>query len=370
MKKLQMKISVLLFLWMLGCTAVFAQRPQEPKPPFDYVTEDVQFENTIDTVTLAGTFSKPKGIGKFPVVILVTGSGPQNRDEALMGHKPFLVLADHLTRNGIAVLRYDDRGTGESTGKYAGTAVSDFARDAKTAFEYLLQRDDVDVKKIGLLGHSEGGQIGQIVAAEQPGLAFLVSLAGPGISGVELMTQQTIALNKSMGLQDSVAQKNGAAQRSIMQVIADETNADMLRVKLMQVLKAAYAAMDESVKKVVTEETFVSRGLGSVMSAEFLSIVRHDPQQFYPKIKIPVLALNGARDVQVVSEPNLKGWEEGLKQAGNNKITTRSFEGLNHLFQLCKACTVPEYGQLTETISPEVLDVITAWIQQQSGIRK
>lgn len=365
-----MKKLLILVSWLLVGTVTAAQRPQEPKPPFDYETEDVAFVNTIDTVTLAGTFTRPNGKGKFPAVILVTGSGPQNRNEELMGHKPFLVLADHLTRNGIAVLRYDDRGTGESTGQYSEASVSDLARDAKTAFEYLLQRKDVDYGKIGLLGHSEGGQIGQIVAAEQPRLAFLVSLAGPGVNGVEVMIAQTEAVNRSMGLPDKLVEHNVDLQRGLMQLIAEETNDDMLRVKLLQRLKDVYAALDSNSKKMLKEETFVNGGMKQVMSREFLSIVRHDPRQFYPKIKCPVLAINGSRDIQVISGINLKGWENGLKQAGNNKITTRSFEGLNHLFQQCKACTVPEYGQLTETISPEVLDVITEWIQQQTGIRK
>ncbi|GEP96752.1 alpha/beta hydrolase family protein [Chitinophaga cymbidii] len=355
---------------MTVCSGVSAQRPQEPKPPFPYATEEVEFENTIDTLTLAGTFSKPQGNGKFPAVILVTGSGPQNRNEEIMGHKPFLVLADQLTRNGIAVLRYDDRGVGNSTGTYSGASISDFARDAKTAFEYLLLRPDVDAKRIGLIGHSEGGQIGQIVAAEQPGLAFLVALAGPGVNGVDVMIAQTEAVNRSMGLPEKMVTHNVGIQRSLMELIAEETNDDMLRVKLLQRLQGVYAALDSNTKKMVKAETFVNSGVQKVMSKEFLSIIRHDPQHFYPKIKCPVLALNGTRDIQVIYDINLKGWENGLKQAGNNNITTRSFEGLNHLFQHCKACTVPEYGQLTETISPETLDVITAWVQQQSGITK
>lgn len=355
---------------MLAGVTAAAQRPQEPKPKFNYVIENVRFENSIDTVTLAGTFSKPKGKGKFPAVILVTGSGPQNRDEELMGHKPFLVLADHLTSNGFAVLRYDDRGTGESSGKYSTASISDFARDAKAAFEYLLQRPDVDAKKIGLLGHSEGGQIGQIVAAEQPRIAFLVSLAGPGVNGVAVMVAQTEAVNRSMGLPDNIVKSNTDLQRGLMQLIAEEPDNETLRPRFREKLQNVYHALDSNTRKILKEETFVEGGLKQAMSTEFLSIIRHDPQQFYPKIKCPVLALNGSRDIQVLPELNLKGWENGLKQAGNHRITTRSFEGLNHLFQHCKACTVPEYGQITETISPEVLDVITSWVQQQTGARK
>lgn len=364
------RISSIFFPLMLVCLMAAAQRPQEPEPPFNYVTENVQFENRADTVTLSGTFSKPKGNGKFPAVILVTGSGAQNRDEELMGHKPFLVLADHLTRNGIAVLRYDDRGTGESSGKYSSASISDFSRDAKTAFEYLLQRPDVDHKKIGILGHSEGGQIGQIVAAEQPRVAFLVSLAGPGVNGVAVMVAQTEAVNRSMGLPDHLVKYNTDLQRGLMQLIAGEPDNEALRPKLREKLQSVYHALDSNTKKMLKEETFVEGGMKQAMSTEFLSIVRHDPQQFYPKIKCPVLALNGSRDIQVLPELNLKGWEDGLKQAGNNRITTRSFEGLNHLFQHCKACTVAEYRQITETVSPEVLDVVTTWVQQQTGMGK
>lgn len=362
------KLSVLFFVMLMSVSAAFAQtpHPQEPKPPFDYVSEEVEFENTIDTVTLAGTFTKPKGEGKFPAVILVSGSGAQNRNEELMGHKPFLLLADYLTRKGIAVLRYDDRGTAESTGTYAGTSVDDFARDAKTALEFLKLRKDVDVQKIGIIGHSEGGQIAQIVAAEMSGVSFIVSMAGPGVNGVEILVSQTEAINRSMNLPDSTVKKNTDLQRRLITMIAEETNPDMLRAKMTVEFKKMYAEMDANAKQMMTEEQMVNTGLKQVMSVELQSIIRHDPKLYYPKIKCPVLAINGSKDIQVLSGINLKGWKDGLGQ----QVLTREFEGLNHLFQHCTACTVPEYGTISETISPEVLDVIAVWIQQHTGLRK
>ncbi len=348
-----------------GSIRAQVQHPQEPKPPFDYVSEDVKFVNGIDNVTLAGTFTRPKGSGKYPTVILISGSGPQNRNSELMGQKPFLVIADHLTKNGIAVLRYDDRGTAESTGNMAKADVSDFARDVRAAFSYLKKRNDVDPKKIGIMGHSEGGMIGQIVAAEEPTLAFFVSLAGPGVDGATVIMSQAEALNRQMGVNDSVLTINLGLQRKLMNALVEEHNPDMLKARLGKLLQETYESKPE-LKLAVKENIFIEKTRDALMSPEYVSLIRHDPKKYFPRIKCPVLAINGNKDVQVISSINLKGWKEGLK----NNVTISEKDGLNHLFQHCKTCTVPEYGQLSETISPAVLDEITAWIKQKTGPRK
>lgn len=335
------------------------KRPQEPRPPYSYRMEDIKFRNEQAGITLAGTLTLPKEGNKFPAVVLLTGSGPQNRDEEIMGHKPFLVIADHLTRNGIAVLRFDDRGTGQSEGNFQTATGADFAADAEAALKYLQSRKEVDPQKIGLLGHSEGGTVAFTVAAKKNGPAFIISLAGTGIKGDSLMLKQAEAISKSQGRSSDAWEKDKPELKRIYTLLAqDKSPAEIEKEFREEVEKAVPTAMknNEAVKKQMENQ------LKTMTSPWYLYFMRHDPAADLRKIKCPVLAMNGDKDIQVDAVMNLNAIKGHIESNGNRRVTIKVYPGLNHLFQHCQACTIAEYGQLEETISPEVLKDITDWI--------
>lgn len=333
-----------------------ARRPQEPKPPFPYSSEDVTYTN--GGVTLAGTLTLPPGEGPFPAALLLTGSGAQNRDEELFGHKPFAVLADHLTRAGIAVLRVDDRGVGGSTAGTANPAVEDLAGDALAGVNFLKGRPRIDPRRIGLLGHSEGGIVAPAAASRSEDVRFVILLAGTGVSGYDMLLRQIEHLNRTAGLPQNVIDKNVAIQRRVMDLVREEKDEAALRSKVLQVFTAELAGAPAS---------FIDSKVQEVLHPGFRALVRYDPRPALRKVKVPVLALNGTLDLQVDAEQNLPEIEKALKEAGNPDVTVRRFPGLNHLFQTAKTGTVAEYGQIEETISPEVLDVIARWILERFG---
>lgn len=335
------------------------KRPQQPQPPYPYRTEDIKFQNEQAGITLAGTLTLPKEGNKFPAVILLSGSGPQNRDEEIMGHKPFLVIADYLTRNGIAVLRFDDRGTGQSEGNFHTATGADFAADAEAALIYLQSRKEVDPQKTGLLGHSEGGTIAFTVAAKKNAPAFVVSLAGTGIKGDSLMLKQAEAISKSQGRPADAWEKDKPELKRIYTLLAqDKSTAEIEKEFREEVQKAVPASMknNEAVKKQMENQ------FKTMTSPWYLYFMRHDPAADLRKIKCPVLALNGDKDIQVDAVMNLNAIGRNIESNGNRQVTVKVYPGLNHLFQHCRACTIAEYGQLEETISPEVLKDITDWI--------
>jgi len=292
-------------------------RLQDPKPPFPYRSEDVKFENKAAGITLAGTLTLPQEGKKFPVAVLVTGSGPQNRNEELLGHKPFFVLSDYLTRNGIAVLRFDDRGVGESIGKFETATLDDFASDASAAVNYLKTRKEINPKKIGVIGHSEGGTIAFMLASNKNnGLAYIVSMAGMAIPGDSLLRMQRYLLSKAMGISDENIAKNE---------------------KMVE---------DITAKQMATPE--------------IKSIINCNPAAALTKIKCPVLALNGEKDLQVPADINL----DRIKALVKDKVTAKKYPNLNHLFQHCATGLPTEYGNIEETMSPEVLNDIATWIKR------
>lgn len=355
---------LLLLALAAGISARGQQRPQEPQPPYPYFTEEVTFPNAKDGFQLAGTFSRPQQGGKHPAVILISGSGAQDRNSNVMGHKTFLVLADHLTRNGIAVLRYDDRGTAKSGGVMKGSDIAGFTRDAESALAYLRTRPDVDAKRTGIVGHSQGGAIGLVVAAQDPALAFFVSMAGPGVDGAELIMSQTEALLRSFNAGDSLVRQQLAYQRAMMDAIVQEKDTAALAARIRRNARIQYSE-NPQVQKATAEHTFVQQVSSQYLTPEYLSIVRFDPKPYFGKVKCPVLALNGDKDLQVVSRVHLAGWKNGIKNAD-----IRELPGLNHLFQRCNTCQVHEYARLTETISPAALDAMSSWIRQQAGLSK
>ncbi|HMV08464.1 MAG TPA: alpha/beta hydrolase [Cyclobacteriaceae bacterium] len=328
-------------------------RPQEPVKPYPYYEEDVTFENKTASITLAGTLTLPKKDGVFPVVILISGSGAQNRNEELMGHKPFLVLSDYLTRNGIAVLRFDDRGVGKSTGNFQTATSADFATDVTAAVEYLKTRTEINKKKIGLIGHSEGGVIAPMVAANSKDIAFIVLMAGTGVPGDQLFLAQEKLVGRASGLDSVALSINERLSRQAYEIVKKTTNDEALKAELTALLKRNNVSDDE-----------ISRSLGRTLNPWTLYFIRHDPAPALTKVKCPVLALNGSNDLQVPKE-NLMAIKNALTKGGNKNVTTKELAGLNHLFQESKTGSPTEYGTIEQTISPAALTEIVSWLKLQ-----
>jgi pimeloyl-ACP methyl ester carboxylesterase len=338
------------------------ERPQHPKEPFPYKTEDVTFENeNAEKVTLAGTLTLPDGQGPFPAVVLVTGSGPQDRDESLMGHKPFLVIADHLTRNGIAVLRFDDRGFGKSTGSFLTATTADFAADTEAGIKYLAGRDEIDENRIGVIGHSEGGVVAGMLAANGNQLAHVVMLAGTGIPGKEVVRSQTKKMYELRGGDGNEAALIG----KVVDAVAEDATVD----DVMAIADAHFAEMnggdsdgDEEQRK--GRAQLLKAAVGQFATPGLRFFIKHDPTPDLRNAKIPVFALNGAKDRQVLADLNLTAVEEALAQSGTEGHRCERLEGLNHLFQTAETGLPEEYATITETMSPKVLEMLTEWVNE------
>lgn len=332
-----------------------AGRPQDPKPPLPYKAIDVTFPSKAQGVTMAGTLTLPAGAGPFPAVILITGSGPQDRDEALMGHRPFLVLADYLTRHGIAVLRYDDRGVGKSTGNFASSTGTDFSYDAEGALDYLKTRAEIDHARIGMAGHSEGGILAPMVAARRADVAFVVMLAGTGVPGKEVMKAQAAKMLEVSGAPPEAAKKNTEIQDRMFAALASEKDPAALKEKIREAL-AGVPNAEAQLQRVTSPWT-----------REFAF---YDPATALERVKCPVLAVNGEKDLQVLPDQNLPPIEAALKKGGNKDYRIVRLPDLNHLFQHAKTGLVAEYGQIDETMAPVLLETVTNWIRQHTGLEK
>ncbi|PZR19229.1 MAG: alpha/beta hydrolase [Flavobacterium psychrophilum] len=345
---------------------VKAKRPQEPKAPFPYYMEDVTFKNEKAGITLGGTLTLPKKDGVYPVVILISGSGAQDRNSELMEHKPFLLWADHLTRNGIGVLRYDDRGVGKSGGNPVNDTSADFATDTQAALDYLKTRKEVNKKKIGLIGHSEGGLIAQLVAEKNPDIAYIVSLAGPGIKVSELMILQNYLAGKSDGIPENELTAMGVTLRKAYNVIITENDEKIRKATVNDILTKEFGAFFAS-KGVPKDEIgrVIAGQTEQLTSPWFVYFLRYDPAPVIEKLKCPILALNGSKDIQVAADANLDGIKRAAEKSGNKKVVTKKLMNLNHLFQECTTGSIQEYGEIEQTIAPVALDEVTNWITKQ-----
>ncbi|MDC6387938.1 alpha/beta hydrolase [Maribacter sp. PR1] len=337
-------------------------RPQEPVKPYPYYTEEVTFTNKKANVELAGTLSLPQQEGVFPTVVLISGSGPQNRDEELFGHRPFLVLADYLTKNGIAVLRYDDRGTALSTGNFNSATSRDFAEDVTAAVSFLKTRKEIDKNNIGLIGHSEGGIIAPMVASSSQDITFIVLMAGVGIPGDELLLLQQRAIGKVSGFSDDMLMDIEMANRTVFSMIKESTDLTQLSSDLTQYLKEH---PDKSKPAGVEADTYAQLKVDQLLSPWWLNFIRYDPAIALEEVQCPVLAINGEKDLQVLPKQNLVAIKAALERGGNQKLTIKELPGLNHLFQESSTGSPAEYGQLSQTLAPEALDTILTWIQKQ-----
>jgi uncharacterized protein len=335
------------------------RRPQEPKRPYPYDPIEVTVENKAAGVMLAGTLTRPQGAGPFPAVVMITGSGGQDRDESLMGHKPFWVIADALTRRGIAVLRVDDRGVGKSTGNANAGTTADFATDTAACVSFLKTRSEIDAKRIGLIGHSEGGVIAAMVASSSKDVAFAVLLAGSALPGEDIVLMQSSLISRAAGKADDHIAKNRADMAKAFAVVKAEKD----DAAATQKLRALWEAMPESERKQPgnTEADF-KRQVHMLLSPWFRYFLTLDPRTYLQKVKVPVLALNGALDLQVPPKENLAAIAAALKSAKNSDVTTRELPGLNHLFQTAKTGAPSEYVAIEETFAPAALQIIGDWI--------
>ena len=335
-------------------------RPQEPKPPYPYTSEDVTFPNDKFNIKLAGTLTMPGGPGPFKAVIMITGSGAQNRNEELMGHKPFLVIADYLSRHGIAVLRYDDRGVGGSQGKYSEATSADLATDAEAAFNFLKNNTKINSAEIGFAGHSEGGLIAPIVAASNPSVGFIVSLAGPGVSGEEIILRQTADISRISGVKESDIKESIETNKKVYAILKKEKDNSKAELKIIDLFRKT-----QEKKKMSKEDTDkavdqLKMTFGAGQYTWFRYFIMTNPSNFWKKVKCPVLALNGEKDLQVAADENLSAIEKALK--GNKSAKTVLLPGLNHLFQHCKTGLPAEYSTIEETFSSDALKIISDWI--------
>jgi hypothetical protein len=340
------------------------KRPQVPQKPYPYNEEEVKFEDKEAGIELAGTLTTPKEGGPFPAVVLVTGSGPQDRNETLLGHEPFLIISDYLTRHGIAVLRYDDRGVGKSGGDFSTATTLDFVNDALAGIKFLESRNDIQKNETGIIGHSEGGLIAPLAAVKSSDVNFIVMMAGPGVNGKEILLAQSKLIEKSMGMSDEKIDESLKLSENIYDVVENEKDSSAAAQKIISLYQNYYANLDSTDKAEFGNDPDVvfQKQAETVLSPWFRFFLTYDPKPTLEKVKVPVLAVNGANDMQVPPKQNLPVIEEALKEGGNKDYKVVEIPKLNHLFQTSETGAPAEYSKIEETIAPRALEIITNWI--------
>jgi hypothetical protein len=333
-------------------------RPQTPKPPFPYREQPVTVR-AADGVDLEGTLTIPPlaAESRFPALLLISGSGPQDRDATMFGHKPFAVIADALTRRGFAVLRLDDRGVGKSKGNFRSATTQDFLQDAAAALDFLRARDSIDSKRIGLFGHSEGGIVAAMLAAERPGdVAFLVTFGGPGIPMSRLLIEQGEAVLKASGAPPDAIAKQRSIQEAMFPLLLSDKGSIEIKTELDALFKTA--------EMPAAERSVADAQISQALSPWFRQLLAIDPGKYFEKVRCPVLALNGENDTQVIASSNLAGIAAALKRGGNAKFETLAIPKVNHLFQTSATGSPSEYSSIEESVAPAVLERLTKWLAQ------
>lgn len=336
-------------------------RPQEPRPPYPYETEEVSFQS--GPVTLAGTLTLPPGEGPFAAVLLISGSGLQDRDQTVFAHRPFLVWADHLTRAGLAVLRVDDAGAGESTPHPQPPTTADFAGDAAAGMDFLGR--DERIGPVGLMGHSEGGAIAAIVASQRQDVAFVVLLAGPGVPGAELLRRQNERLFEAAGMPLGHRQALLALLDRLFPALASDRDEADLRPEVEGIVRRQFEM--NGVPAAQQDDSQVQAAVDQALDPWMRYFLAFDPRPALGAVRAPVLALNGELDLQVDGEQNLTAIAAALEAGGNRDVTVRSLPGHNHLFQRASTGRIDEYSAIEETVSPRVLDEVRDWILTVTG---
>ena len=335
-------------------------RPQEPKSVICYDLEEVKYPNLTANETLAGTLTLPWSGKPSPAVLLIAGSGPIDRDETVFGHKPFFVLADHLTKQGFAVLRVDKRGIGQSTGNYDIATTEDFAADALAGVEYLKTRKEVDAKRIGLIGHSEGGLIAPMVAIKSNDVAFIVLMAGPYVTGEAIVYAQEALISRAMGVPEEQISHQLDFQKQVLSVIKNESDPKKAEKLIREIVAKQLANLPKEERQTTADA--IEAQLKRCNSKWFRYYLTYDPTSSLKYLKIPVLVINGELDSQVSPKQNLPVIAKILEEAGNQNYRIIEFPKVNHFFQTCETGSILEYGKIEETIAPLVLDTVSAWI--------
>jgi len=349
------------------------RRPQDPVEPFPYLSEDVRYPNSAGGNTLAGTFTRPSSEGPFPAVILIAGSGRADRNEALMGHRPFLVLSDHLTRQGIAVLRFDKRGVGDSTGDFAAATSQDFASDVLAGVAYLKTRDDVDVEAIGLAGHSEGGLIGPMAAVASEDVSFLVLMAGPGVNGERILQGQRVLIARASEVPEAVIARSQALLGAVLQVLKSGTDTERNREAIARIVRGGLqgAGTEDRARLGITDEASLERVVAAQLqqlqveqlnTPWFRYLLTYEPAETIAQVTVPVLAINGENDLLVPYEKNLDANEAALVRGGNADFEIHALPGLNHLFQTSETGAPSEFRTIEETWSVDAMELIAEWV--------
>ncbi|MEP6713643.1 MAG: alpha/beta fold hydrolase, partial [Ferruginibacter sp.] len=355
------------------------KRPQTPKPPYPYHSEDVEYTNADKSITYGATVTYPETVADpririkaphYPAIILITGSGPQDRDETIFGHKSFAVIADYLTKKGFLVLRVDDRGIGKTTGNFATSTTADFAKDVEAGIDYLKTRVEIDKDNIGLIGHSEGGMIAPMVATERKEIKFIVLLAGPGIPIIDLMTEQAEAVSASNGTLPATVKAAGELYRIAVLEINKTTDKELMKknigIKMTEWSKTADTSLLRELG--FSDTAMLTKNIALQVNALsfpwFKYFLAFNPQVYLQKLSCKVLALNGSKDVQVIAASNLAGIKSSLKKSKSPQYDVIELAELNHLFQTCIKCSPDEYGELEESFSPKALQVMGDWLQK------
>jgi len=350
--------------------AAFA-RPQDPGDSVPYLVDDnVRFENRPARISLSATATRPEPEGVYPGVMLISGSGPQDRNSEVFGHRPFAVLADHLTREGVFVLRYDDRGVERSGGKFEEATPDDFASDVNAGVRYLERRKDVDDGRIGLIGHSEGGILAAMVASQAKEVKFIVLLATPAVPGEQTLYLQGEALMRANGASEEAISGNQRIQRAIFDVVKQGLEPDETYRRVVGAIEEEMAKLPEETQQLLSAELTpqaVDAQARAVSTEWFRDFITFDPADALRKVKVPVLALYGGKDLQVPPGPNVEALRAAMRRAGNSDLTVVELPGLNHLFQTADKGTVDEYSRIEETFAPAAMDAVADWIDERFG---
>jgi len=314
-----------------------------------------------DGHSLAGTLVLPSGTGPFKCVILISGSGPQNRDEELLGHKPFQVISDHLSKTGTAVFRFDDRGIAKSTGDHDKATSADFASDVVAIYDYLSKDKRINTSQIGLAGHSEGGMIAAMAAVKRPSVAFVISLAGTGVSGKDVLFLQNFLIAKKMGLNDDQAKTQQENVMRLINIIESESDTAVAKQKLTDAFDEQYGAQKEFIPNYDEMRKGQIASMGSPWMRFF---VTYNPADDWKKVKCPVLILNGADDIQVIADQNMTAIAAALENGGNSNYQMVLFPKMNHLFQYCETCSLQEYSTIQGCFELDVLTEMEEWLRK------
>ena len=342
------------------------RRPQEPTRPFPYGEEELRLTGHAPGIRLTGVLTLPKGEHVHPAVVLISGSGAQDRDETIAGHKPFLVLADHLTRRGYAVLRLDDRGVGGSTGRVIDAGLHDVAGDVRIALAHLRAHPRIDARRIGLIGHSEGGYIAPIVAADAP-VAFMVLLGAPAVSGPMILEAQRAAMNRGSGMPAKEVAVDSMMIAALLRVLEQDPSASEVESAIASGVSRWLATLrphERAIARRLLDARTVARDSASFTlwrSAWFRSLLRHDPAPYLNRADVPVLAIIGELDLQVPAWQSAPAFAS-LYAKRPGLLTVRVLPGINHMLQPARTGSMQEYMEIEQTIAPAVLQALDEWL--------